>query len=532
MTLRPHTPICSRAAPRASTVWLLVALALGACSLLTSPEQGEIKCEVTKGGKDPCPGATTCVDKVCKTVPVMRDEDCDDGVDNDGDHQVDEHDDSIEEDCDGLDNDCDGEIDEGFKDRPEFCDTVDNDCDGETDEGYDQDDDGFTSCGDLKLKPDCEPTQATAHPGAKEICDGLDNDCDGTTDNAPSASESLCDKETELCLDGRCVRNTCAIPNSDKACKVNERCVDDKCVPMDCATPCGSSQFCDMTTTPPTCKEVPRQRKIGEACTLDTECQSSLCIDSVALNLSPESAPRRVCGKACCSDTECATGETCFAASTGARSCLPRTMMANTYPAAAKPCSAINQCTAPQVCAVGEVTQAPSGSKAATSFCRSPGPLGLNERPVAEACSNPSQCSSRLCQAIVFSSVCTAPCNVSGDCAKLSEYLTILPVHAYCQYVDYGQYSPIAGVSYGPMCFTTADAQPAGPPLKECRVNTDCPDQTCIGASAIPSRPGKCAPTCCSDLQCTTLRPNARCLPLARGTRRYEMRCTEQPPQQ
>lgn len=519
-----------------SKTLILLALALiaGACSLLVSPEQGKIKCEVSKGSKDPCPEAMTCVDKLCKTVPPVREEDCKDNVDNDGDDMVDEQDDSISERCDNEDNDCDGEIDEGFTNRVEYCDTEDNDCDGKTDEESDEDDDGFTSCGDKErqMQPDCEPMQAAAHPGAKEICDGLDNDCDDTEDNAPT---SLCPNRDELCLQGRCVRKTCAVPESGETCKVTERCVEDKCVPMDCATPCGSNQFCDQATTPPTCKEIPQQRKIGDSCSVDNECQSKLCIDGEALNLA---TPRRVCGKPCCSDSQCGPGETCFAANTGARSCLPRTMISNTYPTGSKGCTAINttndagvvvpQCAAPQVCAVETVTQAPSSTRIATSLCRTPSALGL-ERPVAEACAGPTGCSTRLCQPLVFSSVCTTPCSVTSDCVKLAEYQTIAEVRGYCQYVDYGEYSATAGVNYGPMCVVTADPQPPGAPMRECRSNNECPDLTCIGFSALMNRQGRCAPTCCEDAQCRMFRATARCMPVARGARRYEMRCMDQP---
>jgi hypothetical protein len=236
---------------------------------------------------------------------------------------------------------------------------------------------------------------------------------------------------------------------------------------------------------------------------------------------------------------QCGAGETCFAANTGARSCLPRTMISNTYPAGTKACSAINttsstgavvpQCPAPQVCAVETVTQMPRGTRIATSLCRTPNPLSSLERPVAEACTGPTTCNTRLCQPLVFSSVCTTPCSVSSDCAKLAEYQTIALVHGYCQYVDYGEYSASTGVNYGPMCFVTADAQPMDPPIKDCRSNNDCPDLTCIGFSALMNRSGKCAPTCCENAQCTTLRANALCLPVARGARRYEMRCMEQP---
>jgi Putative metal-binding motif len=504
---------------------LTLTLGVSGCSWLVTPEQGAIKCKVEKGGKDPCPKGTSCVEEVCKNSKAPTKEDCEDGVDNDGDDLVDEHDDDISELCNHEDDDCDGKTDEGFEKKTEKCDGEDNDCDDKVDEGYDPDGDEWTICGDSSYKAgtyDCEPMLDSAHPGAKEICDGLDNDCDGNTDNAPAGTASLC-AANQLCLEGRCIAKSCAIPNSGVTCKSNEQCVDGQCQPMNCSTPCAMGQFCDMTTTPFSCKDVPQQRKIGESCALNADCLSNLCIDSAALNL-PET-PSRVCGKTCCNDAECATNEVCFAAGTGARSCLPRTLASYTIAGGGKPCAAINECTAPQVCAVAEATQMPGGSKVTTAACRSP--ASLTERPVAEQCSNPLNCSTRLCQALLISSVCTTPCRITGDCTKLSEYQTLAPVHAYCQYVDYGEHSPYAMGSYGPICIAVSSFDTPPPTPKDCRTNNDCPEGTCIGASTVPARAGHCATTCCNDAQCKMTRPDARCIPVARGTRRFEMRCIE-----
>ena len=114
-------------------------------------------------------------------------EECD-GVDNDGDGEIDEGFDSDmdgtpdcadEEICDGVDNDGDDLVDEGFDsdmdgtpdcEDEEVCDGVDNDGDGEIDEGFDSDMDGT---------PDCED---------EEECDGLDNDGDGDIDEGFDAN--------------------------------------------------------------------------------------------------------------------------------------------------------------------------------------------------------------------------------------------------------------------------------------------------------------------------------------------------------
>ena len=112
-----------------------------------------------------------------------------DGIDNDGDGEVDEDyadidgdgiADCIDEDtesCDGIDNDGDGEIDEGQPDTdadgtadcidPEDCDGVDNNGNGDIDEGFDLDGNGTADCFDEDCN--CEDDD-----GDGEVDEGLD----------------------------------------------------------------------------------------------------------------------------------------------------------------------------------------------------------------------------------------------------------------------------------------------------------------------------------------------------------------------
>ncbi|MBI4169707.1 MAG: putative metal-binding motif-containing protein [Acidobacteria bacterium] len=78
---------------------------------------------------------------------------------------------TFEVDC----NDRDAAIHPG---ATEVCNGKDDDCDGGLDEGFDQDGDGYTSCGG-----DCADNSPAVHPGAVEIFNGVDDDCNNIIDD-------------------------------------------------------------------------------------------------------------------------------------------------------------------------------------------------------------------------------------------------------------------------------------------------------------------------------------------------------------
>lgn len=59
----------------------------------------------------------------------------------------------------------------------EECNGKDDDCDGAIDDGFDQDGDGFTTCGG-----DCNDGDNSVNPGTAEVCNGKDDDCDDAID--------------------------------------------------------------------------------------------------------------------------------------------------------------------------------------------------------------------------------------------------------------------------------------------------------------------------------------------------------------
>ncbi|UWX53941.1 hypothetical protein NYZ99_12630 [Maribacter litopenaei] len=161
--------------------------------------------------------ATGATSRCSITITEPGQEICD-GVDNDGDGDIDE---GFDQDGDGIADcydDCDDTIDTdqdgvpdcrdacpGFDDTLdsdgdgtpdgcdiEVCDGVDNDGDGEIDEGFDKDGDGTADCYD-----DCDDTIDTDQdgvPDCKDICPGFDDTMDSDGDGTPDGCDiEVCD---------------------------------------------------------------------------------------------------------------------------------------------------------------------------------------------------------------------------------------------------------------------------------------------------------------------------------------------------
>ncbi len=95
-----------------------------------------------------------------------------------------------------------------------------NDCENGLPEAYDEDSDGYTTCGG-----DCDDGEAGVRPGGSEACDGADGDCDGTVDEGTECYDDDGDGYTERdgdCSDGDAAVNPGAVEDYGNG-------VDDDC---------------------------------------------------------------------------------------------------------------------------------------------------------------------------------------------------------------------------------------------------------------------------------------------------------------
>ncbi len=171
-------------------------------------------------------------------------EDCDNGLDDDLDGEIDCSDDDCwteplccDLDGDGnfaldcLGTDCDDTNPNVFTGAPEDGgngtnngDGVDNDCDGTVDEGtldYDDDGDGLT-----ETQGDCDDTNPNVNPNVNEIlANGLDDDCDGFVDSNTSSYDDDGDGLSEE--DGDCDDDNPTV--SSQAEEIPNNGIDDDC---------------------------------------------------------------------------------------------------------------------------------------------------------------------------------------------------------------------------------------------------------------------------------------------------------------
>jgi hypothetical protein len=426
------------------------ALALGACSVLVQPSDDRVRCEVVSG-VDPCPTGQRCLEGFCTALP-------DGGV--------------------------------VCQEREIGCNGIDDDCDQNVDEGSDADGDGFTYCDPDPARRDCRDDNGAVNPGATgdPPCDGVDNDCDGVPGECPVGQ--ACGPT-----------GTCRVPDCTFAfmCPTNERC-DTSVSPARCEA---IATDCMLTGCPPglVCDPLERTcappRQLGELCSADQQCMAgSICVARAALGLTFEDVGGdAVCSRTCCTDGDCGLGARCWVSGTGARGCVPESILRlgpQGVPTAAA-CSESPDCGANE-CALRSTPAYRSAMRSAY-VCGAPVGRGTFLCEFSDDCR--SGLCLQYCGILGCASFCSSACGASADCSS----------DETCGWAD------VRG-GFLQTCLLGREGASAG---AACSGDRDCRDDACImGASGR-----YCADVCCSDEHCPA---GSRCRPTANHGR-WEMLC-------
>ncbi len=438
----------------ATAILASLALALAsACSVIVQPPDDRVRCAVN-GGVDPCPAGQRCLDGVCTTLP-----------------------------------------DGGTECMPQEtgCNDRDDDCDGTVDEGSDMDGDGFDWCDPEPGLRDCRDDDPSIHPGrpggpAAPVdvpCDGADNDCSGAATECPAGQ--VCHPE-----------GSCRAPDCSFAivCPAMQRCNTDlvppscEAVAVDCTVSgCASApgSVCD-----PVSRMCIPPRMVGETCSFDAQCGADLrCFETAALGLraSDVGGAAQVCSRACCTSGDCPTGSTCWASGSGARGCVPTSILA-AGPSGApadEACGRTNQCGG-GTCAA---RTSPAYDDAARRAFTCGSPVGFSTTD----CDYSSDCASGLCvpycDDLGFFCVyrCASACGGTADCSA----------EEYCGYVRAGSDAVQACV--------LRDGFGDGGQGDSCSGSRDCRGLACLPGAGR----SYCADTCCTDADCGS--PSFECRP-------------------
>jgi len=110
------------------------------------------------------------------------------------------------------DQDCNDGDPGNFPGNIETCDGQDDDCNTVIDDGFDQDGDGFTTCGADgtagTTDDDCDDGASGISPATTESCDGIDNNCNGQID------EGISDGSSANCSAASCLDILNLVPNA------------------------------------------------------------------------------------------------------------------------------------------------------------------------------------------------------------------------------------------------------------------------------------------------------------------------------
>lgn len=411
--------------------------------------------------------------------------------------------------CPGTDRTCQGGFCRVCVPKPEECNGVDDNCNGIVDEGFDNDNDGYKTCGQ-KGEIDCDDSPETGrdiHPGADEICNGIDDNCDGKIDeNAiDCAADQECWAEKGICT----IKDDCRIHGC-----TNGGCDPDTgtCTQADCV----ALGRCNVpgTACDPKLRRCIKEIGYGESCDDSVRCSSGyLCVDTATVALTQR--PGSICTRTCCESTDCPSGSVCRTATNGASVCV----LASDLNISLGTKSAFSSCSVNGDCRSGScntTTKLCLDGCCGTFSCGTGGRcvLGADKKflcrasastatlDIGKTCSTSSSCKSGVCMEDYsgLSGFCSQKCCSSKDC----------PSYDYkCDPVDAGGSIVNVCVQFGPSEF----------PGTRLGGDTCSKDEDCRSASCVD---GRCNDMCCRDSDCEG---GTKCKP-KKESFGYTMRCT------
>ncbi len=321
----------------------------------------------------------------------------------------------------------------------------------------------------------------------------------------PGAPGDACTAGAD-CASGICLEGSCAAPcggesdcPSGQTCasrQVNghpvDVCVDEQ-VPCDSNDACVDPQACVATRGASgsgvtwSCAAPTGAGQLGDACSVDGDCRSNLCLDGE-------------CTRPCARPADCGNDMTHICDQhtvNGADTqvCVPRP---------AQSCLADSECTAPELC---------MASRTATDVVWQCGlPAGGTTANPGEACTDDSECTHHFC----FDGTCTEACTGANDCAVADASCEVTAVDLGGGNTDSSQICrpPVpcdrdAACRLGQVCYLRSSATPAdlvclGPNTGGAQLGALCSDGSdCAMNLCYPGRFfDYCAEACADNTDC------------------------------
>lgn len=437
-------------------------------------------------------------------------------------------------------NDNDASIRPGMAER---CNGVDDDCDGRIDEDFDEDNDGFSICGDVPALLDCNDNNANVNPGRTEDCgaddtgNGIDDNCNGYVDEGcnPCTTTDVDNDGYSEC-DGDCVDNdptvfpgapdTCDGKDNDcnkfttANCDVSQRCNHD----LDSdysndADVCGEKQLCACILSNRSCTGDYRCTSfcnssdtgaIGDGCQTNQTCGLDLRYSANVHGCNVNTAvPGALRGGATCSQDSQCRSLTCEKVGVG-----------NAPKICWDLCTSDDRCAPGSICRI--TRQAPTANTGGNmdGRCWVSSGYGVGTTAIGSACTSDTACNRGLCTTDPNTSqrYCTEGCCTDSDCGSgytcsyggVSEQaLVVLPVEGADSCTADSQCVGKGGRCYQGKCAwniveTTGQcikdvaAQGTRRAGQACTTNSQCASQFCERDLGI------CVEPCCADSTCPT----------------------------